>query len=525
MRTKSIVRWLSLIGAASCWFGCFATVFTVDQATGNDDAARQDMSRKTAFQTIQAAVDLAANGDSIMVRPGDYIGRSEDESVVSVNSAVTLEATSSDPTLTRICGQSVRRCVKCSSGDAIVRGFTLSEGYGAGGGFYAGGNFSDGATLVDCVVTGCQGGTGPAINGGRALRCRIVENIDGAVYGAILINCLISQTDVTGTTGALIASDVYNCTVVDNPGFALRRDVHLFNSVVMHNGNVSAGGDAGLAATNSVFSEWVCTKSSPDGNTCAIGVTELCFMGPAAGDWHPMAGSVLDGRGDASLLEPIDLPDCVDRYVDLDGVRFSSMSGAIVVGAFQRMVAPESCSGVVVFNGGVTGVNGYHSRCEGEYFRAENDHVQVRVTGYPAEESEVVCFENPDLLGGAIFPEMDESMWFMVPPNGVATTNTQICASTILYVAPDGDNGNDNSGTDPKRPLRTLAYALAKLDGARGVIHAAEGTYQEDSEGISRVKIDQNYVRIKGAGAGRSFIKGKRQPEKRRTMMVGVMIR
>ena len=510
MRTKSIVRWLSLIGAASCWFGCFATVFTVDQATGNDDVARQDMSRKTAFQTIQAAVDLAVNGDSIMVRPGDYIGRSEDESVVSVNSAVTLEATSSDPALTRICGQSVRRCVKCSSGGAIVKGFTLCEGYGGGGGFYAGGNFSDGATLVDCVVTGCQGGTGPAINGGRALRCRIVENVGGAVYGAILINCLVSQTDVTDAAGALILSDAYNCTIADNPGYALRNDVHLFNSVIMYNGHVSATTDAGLSATNSVFSSWNSTKSLPDEKTCVLDVTEQCFMGPAAGDWRPMVGSVLDGRGDASLLASIDLPDCVDRYVDLEGVSFASRTGSVAAGALQSVIAQEACSGTIVFEKGIAGVNGYHPRCEVGYFRTEDAHAQVRIIGYPAEDREVVCFENPDLLGGAVFPEMNESIWFMVPPNGVVTTNTQIYSSAILYVAPDGDNGNDNPGTDPKRPLRTLAYALAKLNGTRGVIHAAEGTYQEGSEGISRVKIDQNYVRIKGAGVGRSFIKGKK---------------
>lgn len=507
---KTLARLFSLACTAFFSLGCFATVFKVDQAIGDDDAAARDATRKTPFQTIQAAVDLAKDGDSIFVGPGTYVGRLEDPAVVSIDCAVTLEAISKDPSATLICGEEYKRCVQCASAGAIVKGFTLCDGYGTGGGFSAGGNFSNGGTVVDCVISSCQGGTGPAVNGGRAVRCRIVENVDGAVYGAVLVNCLVSQTDVEDSTGALIFSDAYNCTIVDNPGYALRRDVHLFNSVVMINGFVSAGGDDGLAATNSVFSSWNNLKAMPDDATCVINVTEPCFMAPAAGDWHPMSGSVLDGRGNAALLASLVLPRSVDRYVDLDGVAFPSKTGAVAAGAFQRLFEPQSCSGVIVFDGGISGVNGYRPRCDGGYFRSEAAYSQVQVVGYPKEGSEVVCFENPDLLGGAVFPEMDESAWVMVPPAGVVTTNMQIYASKILYVDPDGDDSADNPGTYSWRPLRTLVSALAKLDGARGVIHASEGTYAEESDGISRVKINQSYVRIKGAGAGGSVIKGQK---------------
>ncbi len=166
-----------------------ATTFTVDWKTGDDVAAAADPTRATPFATITAAVALAADGDVVQVKPGTY------DAGVVIGQAITLEATSSDPADTVIDGKGEAICVACNSAGAIVKGFTLCNGFGAGGGFCAAENFAAGGTLVDSVVTGCSGGgVGTAVRGGRAVRCRITNNVEGAVYGSILVNCVISGT-------------------------------------------------------------------------------------------------------------------------------------------------------------------------------------------------------------------------------------------------------------------------------------------------------------------------------------------
>ena len=488
-----------------------ATTFTVDWKTGDDVAAAADPTRATPFATITAAVALAADRDVVQVKPGTY------DAGVVIEKAVTLEATSADPADTVIDGKGEAICVACNSAGAIVKGFTLCNGFGTGGGFHSyAGTYTDGATIVDCVIRDCAGGTYPAIYGGCAVRCRIVGSVDGAVRYATLVNCLVSKTrsligddGKTINNGTLSGVRAYNCTIVDIPGYALRASVKLYNSVVMLCKTVSAGSDAGIEAFHSVTAAWPSSKSTPD-ETSVTDANERCFLASAAGDWRPMEGSVLDGRGDASYLAGLQLPEGVDPYVDLAG-RPIPKTGVIAAGAFQETVSPETCSGLVVFGNSI-GVNDYQPGTTLDlYCRTAKPFEQIRITGYPSAGAEVIGFENPDLVGGMTFPDMDEVTWFMMPPNGVVTTNKMLSTTSIYYVNPEtGKDDGTFDGLSPETPWNSFAYAFTKASSKGFVIHAAEGVYTNGYKGISRVRIEINNVRIKGAGKGKSFIYGQK---------------
>lgn len=67
IRFVSAVAVLSVVGAVS------ADTIWVSKATGDDDYAGEDIgSEEHPFATIQAGVDKAQSGDTVMVKPGDY---------------------------------------------------------------------------------------------------------------------------------------------------------------------------------------------------------------------------------------------------------------------------------------------------------------------------------------------------------------------------------------------------------------------------------------------------------------------
>ena len=113
---------LALIAAASP-----ADFYSVD----DDDPAAD-------FDTIQAAVDVAVDGDTIFVGPGEYfdpgpLGRPV---VQIVDKTIQLIAVSDDPSLTVISGDGVRRGVVWTGGGAsgLLEGFTIDHGVTDGDG-------------------------------------------------------------------------------------------------------------------------------------------------------------------------------------------------------------------------------------------------------------------------------------------------------------------------------------------------------------------------------------------------------
>ena len=164
-----------------------------------------------AFHTIQAAVDAADSGDTVLVTNGVYNtggrmaeGEGLTSRVVITNQVIVRSV--NGPELTVIQGANPTRCVYLGSNTALI-GFTLSsgrtlwDGFGGGSDYRGGGAYcQSAATLSNCVLAG-----NAAKFGG------------GGVYHGTLHNCILSSnyTDYDVGGGAFDAT-LYSCTIVSN---------------------------------------------------------------------------------------------------------------------------------------------------------------------------------------------------------------------------------------------------------------------------------------------------------------------
>ncbi len=106
------------------------------------------------YDTIQAAIDVAVDGDVIIVMPGTYV-----ETINLRGKAITLQ--SSDPTdpnvvlATIIDGNQAGSVITCNSGEdpnTVIIGFVIRNGYNRfGGGVY---NASSSPTISSCTISG-----------------------------------------------------------------------------------------------------------------------------------------------------------------------------------------------------------------------------------------------------------------------------------------------------------------------------------------------------------------------------------
>lgn len=199
-----------------------------------------------AATNIQTAVNVATNGDTVLVTNGTYRGSglAEYEPVVLITNNITVTSVNG-PDVTIVDGQNVwgRRCFMMTGdvANAVLTGFTITRGYAYGG--YAiggGGVLMDEGTVSNCTITAnktvAEGG-GVHINGGRLAYCKITSNRaeegnygeGGGVrmYGGLMENCWIVSNWCNGgyisgpTAGGVVlsAGTIRNCVIAKNHHF------------------------------------------------------------------------------------------------------------------------------------------------------------------------------------------------------------------------------------------------------------------------------------------------------------------
>lgn len=227
---------LSLSVAPSAWS---ATIRTVD-----------DFDPLADHSTIQAAINVAADGDEIEVWPGTYT--STGAVVVNLMGKAITVRSRDGADVTIIDGQNVRRCVVAQlneESDTVLKGFKIYRGRNAvGAGMYVS---NSSPTIEECKFQGCEAAGGTASGGGLRL---VASN-------AVVRDCeFFSNSAITGGGmsnggGAISVVDCtfyLNTACYGNSVYTLDDDAR-FSGCVFRDSNSPCGGarGGGLAAVSS----------------------------------------------------------------------------------------------------------------------------------------------------------------------------------------------------------------------------------------------------------------------------------
>ena len=313
--------------------------------TGTHTSPFMDWS--TASTTIQAAIDVALPGDTVLVADGTYDtgGRAVTNQLLTnrvvINKAITVRGLNG-PDHTFIVGKGPHgndavRCAYVGS-NAVLSGFTLVNGHThrahkavpfddqRGGGAWC----ESSATISNCTINGnfaIQSGGGAY--GGQLIRCTVSDNLSirgGGVSSARLSSCLLVENRARERGGGVYSSILDNCTLVGNRapvGGGGASTSELNNCIAYYNESI----DPLLVNVDaSCTLQYTCTFPLSVGEGNIDSVPLLSGMGQLSTD------SPCRGAGSAEFSSGVDLggdPWGLPPSMGCDEVAVGSLSGAL----------------------------------------------------------------------------------------------------------------------------------------------------------------------------------------------------
>ncbi len=250
---------------------------------------------------IQAAVDLAVDGDLIIVNVGTYLLSSS----ISITKNVIIRS-QNGASVTFIDGNNSVRCLYLNNTGAILDGFTITHGQNLGG--YGGGVQCDNGTVQNCIIenNAARDGGGVALNNSGMVINSIIRNNTADWGGGVrcfngtVRGCLITENTATPHGGGIniwSGGTVQNCTITNNTatdgaGIRLWNNGIVENSIIYSNtGSSNYIIDAGHGNSLS----YSCTTPLHTG-TGNISVDPL-FVNAAGGDYRLSVPSPLINAG------------------------------------------------------------------------------------------------------------------------------------------------------------------------------------------------------------------------------------
>ncbi len=321
----------------------------------------------TAATNIQAAVNVSASRDVIVVSNGTYAGG------ISVTIRLTLRSVNG-PNFTLIDGRRTNQCVRNLTVDASLTGFTLTNGQRGvfcpstnafltncvivGNSPYGG---ASRGTLYNCTlagnsnsVDGIYGGEGGGAKGSRLHNCTLTNNwavVGGGAYSCTLHNCTLTANSADRGGGGASASTLYNCVLSGN---WLRYDGSgggasgstLYNCTLTGNSANKDGGVYGcrlyncIAYFNTASTEANYDPSSRLTNCCTVprpttGVGNIALDPQLASASHLSAGSPCRGAGSRTWASGTDIDGEVwgnPPAIGCDEFHAGAMTGPLAVG-------------------------------------------------------------------------------------------------------------------------------------------------------------------------------------------------
>ena len=270
---------LGALGLLLLTLRAVGTVYYVDVNSPNPTPPYADWS--TAAVTIQTAVNVAANGDLVLVNDGFY------QDGFGVNKGTGLPATSetnrvaigkslivqsvNGPAATYISGAGTMRCVFLTNG-AALNGFTLMSGTAG----YTYSYVQLGRTLQKTVL-GSGGGVAGSLAGGVASNCVLTANTatsdGGGADGVTLLACQVTDNSAANGGGAASCT-LIDCSVTGNSAIATA------GSLPGTSSGGTGGGVYGGTAMNCVIAG---NNASVGGGACAVQLENCTIVNNSAG--------------------------------------------------------------------------------------------------------------------------------------------------------------------------------------------------------------------------------------------------
>jgi hypothetical protein len=423
----------------------------------------------TAATSIQQAVDVAMDGDTIHVAPGVYdqepgrrIPGYRLTNCVYVSKAVVLRG-EAGPETTIINGRGMR-CVFLDN-NAVLDGFTLTGGgvlYGMD--ILASDQRSSGvlgrnaAVVTNCIISGNTGEYGGGAGYVTLYNCRFTGNVarygagayrstlhncyltgnsasdsGGGSFEGTLDNCLITGNHAESFAGGAWGSTLYNCTVVSNTcnnTYAAAGVYHatVYNSICYFNttlGTVNNHGDSSF--------HYSCTTPHP-GGTGNITNNPL-FKSIATGDFNLSDGSACLNAGDTTYA--------TNFPVDFAG-NPRVQAGIVEMGAFESPAVPITVVANPPQGGAVSG--------SGSYTPGVQHLISASVTSYwnfvswshgPTEPSTIITVPATATTYTANF-ERPTVVWHVAPGGSDSAMGTNwATAKQTIQAAVDAATTND----------------------------------------------------------------------------------
>ncbi len=269
-----------------------------------------------AANNIQAAVDAAVDGDTVVVGDGAYYLTSE----IVVTNNITVKSLNG-PAATIVDGQRIVRCFNLMSSNPTVAGFTITNGFCRDNFGGAGVRCATAdAVVTNCIITGNIAadapsyqiyGSGGGMRGGTAYDCSIIGNtaqeyggglcsciaIDctiqgnsayygGGMHEGVATNCLIQGNNADIFGGGINNGIAYDCVIADNYSDLVAGGGLAFDGFDFTNASL-------VVAENCMISNNAAYNGGTGGGVfvSCVRIRHCTLVGNTAGDGGGFAGS------------------------------------------------------------------------------------------------------------------------------------------------------------------------------------------------------------------------------------------
>ncbi|UCG59896.1 MAG: hypothetical protein JSU70_10320, partial [Phycisphaerales bacterium] len=301
--------------------------------------------------TIQSAIEIAEDTDTIIVADGIYTGPGNRD-IDFRGKSITLKSENGPDNCIIDCENQVRGfCFITNEGrDSILDGFTITNG--AVGGFDRGGGIlceNSAPTIRNCIVTANSANTGGGIAGGYAeiSNCIVSNNhadwCAGGIWGdrAKIINCIItgnSARDYGAGIGCWQDSniEVIHCVIAGNSPHALSLNL---GSAEITNSILWGNADTELHTRHCTL---LIRHSDVQGGSPGLHVIDAdpLFADPDNGDYHLLPGSpCIDAGTDAGVYSDFEGS---PRPIDLPGIDNNGLRPDFDMGVYEAAVPIEA---------------------------------------------------------------------------------------------------------------------------------------------------------------------------------------